>query len=101
MKLRGYMIEVEYDGQTLTAEGTNKQAQIALRGQERKLGPVVLDLSEIASVEFKQASPVINGNVIVHAADGKKYQLHFRRKSREQFAELARVLQEDLAQAQP
>jgi len=32
MKLKGYMCEVEWDGQTLRARGTNKAAHLALLG---------------------------------------------------------------------
>lgn len=92
MDIDGYMVRVSFDGTTLTAEGKNKAAQIALRGQERNEGPVVVPVDQIERVEFKPANPMVNGRVTVHTTDGRKYLLHFRRKDREAFGELARAL---------
>jgi hypothetical protein len=92
MKATGYMVEAEWDGQTLTARGTNKMGQAALRGIEKDEGDVVLPREQIADVELKEASRLANGNLIVRTVDGKKYQLHFRRKQAEDFAALADAL---------
>lgn len=92
MHLRGYMIEVTLDGETLTVEGTNKPARIALRGIDHDAGPVVLNREQIASVEHKKASALVNGKVTVKTATGEKYDLHFRKKSNDEFEQLAAAL---------
>jgi hypothetical protein len=94
MQVRGYLVEAEWDGQTLTARGTNKMGQVALRGEDHWEGDVVVARSDMASIKLKPASPIFNGNLVIHTTGGKKYQLHFRRKSRAEFTELARLLQE-------
>lgn len=92
MKIQGHMIEVDWDGHALRARGTNKAAHVALRGQNHAAGDVVLPREAIASVTFKGANPLVNGNLTVTATDGQKYQLHFRRKHASQFEALARDL---------
>lgn len=92
MELNGYMVRVSFDGDVLTAEGTNKAAQVALRGQDRLEGPVVVPVAQVERVEHKAANPMANGRVTVHTTDGRKYVLHFRRKDREAFAQLAVAL---------
>lgn len=94
MHLRGYMIEVTLDDDALTVEGTNKASRIALRGQHHGDGPVVVPRADIASVEHKGANPMVNGKVTVNTHAGEKYQLHFRRKSRDEFAGLFAQLNE-------
>lgn len=83
------MVEVEWDDETLVARGTNKVGQVALRGPNADEGDVALDRHEIAHVEFKDASRLANGNLVVHATTGEKYQLHFRRKQADDFRWLA------------
>lgn len=92
MDMDGYMVRVSLRDGVLTAEGKNKAAQVALRGEERNQGPVVLPVSDIERVEHKAANALVNGRVTVHATGGRKYVLHFRRKSNAEFAELARAL---------
>jgi hypothetical protein len=92
MHAHGYMLEVQYDGHTLTAEGTNKASQTALRGQDYAAGPLVLPREDIARVELKPASALTNGRLTVHTADGGKYVLHFRRKQADDFTALAAAL---------
>lgn len=89
---RGYMVEVEWDGHTLTARGTNKASRVALRGQDHAAGDLVLTREQMEQVTFKPANPLVNGTVVIHARDGKKYQLHFRRKQADGFRELATAL---------
>ena len=36
MKVEGYMVEAEWDGQSLTARGTNAMGRTALLGQDHK-----------------------------------------------------------------
>ena len=100
----GYMIDVQCDEQTLSIHAKTKAAQRALTGWDVSVDDadqvqvesgsayVEVPRSEIARVTFKNANPVINGNLVVVTTAGKKYQMHFRRKQRAGFAELAREL---------
>lgn len=89
---RGYMLEAEFDGQTLTARGTNKASHHALAGPGHK-GDVVLNVRDIASLGYKKANPITNGEVTVVTHSGAKHQLHFRRKQGADFEALHNALQ--------
>lgn len=93
----GYMIDVACDEQTLSVRGKNKAARIALAGEAHGDGDVVIPRFTIAGVRFKGANMLVNGNLIVTTTDGRKYQLHFRRKQQADFKGLA----EELAGALP
>lgn len=84
----GYMVEAEWDGRQLRARGTNKASQVALAGQDHAAGDVVIPAGEIASARLKPASMMTNGNLIVRTVDGRKVQLHFRRKQADDFQAL-------------
>lgn len=90
----GYMTEVTYEDDVLTVRGKNKAARVALAGADHKAGDVVIARNEIASTEYKPSKlgGTINGNLIVTTTDGKRYQLHFRKKQQADFEELARAL---------
>lgn len=90
MAIDGYMIEVDFDGETLRVRGKNKAARVALAGQDHGQD-IVLRRDEIERVEFKGASVLTNGNLRV-TGRGKTYQLHFRKKQGAAFEQLAAVL---------
>ena len=121
MKVNGYMIEVEWDGQTLRARGTNKASHRALMGQtdvdvneyvsedqsktdmvkggvaairdtHRIADELVLDADEFTVEKFKTANPLVNGNLVLRDVRGRRYQLHFRRKHNDDFTALAQAL---------
>lgn len=92
MHVEGYMVVADLTDTTLTVDATNKVGRVALFGNPRNDGPRAIPLSQIARVEHKKANPLVNGNLVIHTIDGEKYQLHFRRKSQEQFAALASAL---------
>lgn len=92
MQLRGYMIDVTLTDDALTVEGTTRAARVALRGEQRGDGPLVIPRAAIASVEHKRANAVVNGRVTVRTTAGEKYHLHFRKKSQEDFERLADAL---------
>ncbi len=109
----GYMIDVQCDEQTLRVHPKNKAARGALTGWDVTLvtdddknhvqtragaTDVEIPRSDIASVTFKNANPLVNGNLTVTTTDGKKYILHFRRKQRADFERLAHELGEALTQ---
>jgi hypothetical protein len=86
LHIEGYMVEVDWDGQTLRAHPTNKMSQVALNAGRRD--DVVLAAEDIASIGFQPATPMTNGSLTIGASNGKSYQLHFRRKSSDDFARL-------------
>lgn len=88
----GYMIDVQWDGTTLTVHGKNKASRIALAGEDHARD-VVLTRDQMAKVTYKPASMVVNGNLIIETTLGKRHQLHFRRKQRAGFEALARELE--------
>lgn len=92
MNVRGYMIDVTLTDEALTVEGTNKPAQVALRGERHSEGPLVIPRNEIASVEHKKANALVNGSVTVKTTAGERYVLHFRKKSNDDFTALAAAL---------
>lgn len=85
------MTTIEFDGETLTAHGKNKAARFALAGQDHA-EDVRIGVAEIATAHFKKASALVNGNLTIETTEGRKYQLHFRKKQQADFEELARAL---------
>ena len=84
---RGYMIEAVIDGDVLVLHGTNKAARVALAGEDHAQD-VVVPLGSITRTEWKSAGPLVNGRLVVHA-DGRRYQVHFRRKHQGDMERLA------------
>lgn len=91
MTVEGYLIDVDYDGHRLHVHGRNKAARIALAGADHT-SDVDIPREAIERVEFRNANPVTNGTLTVHTRDGRTYRLHFRRKQREPFEQLADAL---------
>ena len=94
MTVDGYMVQADWDGSTLVVRGTNKAGRVALLGEDHAAGEVSIRGGDIARVELKDASRLVNGNLVVHTTAGRKYQLHFRRKSQEEFTALRESLLE-------
>ena len=94
MLVRGYLVEAEWDGSVLRARGTNKMSNVALLGQDHAAGEAVVPRDRISSVELREPKLFgsMNGNLIVSTTDGKQYQLHFRKKSADEFRALAEAL---------
>jgi len=90
--IQGYMIDVDYDGQVLRVHGRNKAARVALAGQDHE-DDVIIPREQIAEVSLKGASALTNGNLKVRTTDGRKVQMHFRKKQAEDFQALAAQLQ--------
>lgn len=53
---------------------------------------LVLTREDMASVEFKRATRLTNGRIRIRTHAGGDHQLHFRRKSNEEFEALAKEL---------
>ena len=91
----GYMVHVDFDGTTLNIVGHNKMSKIALAGQSWDQ-PLILNRSEIVNVIVKQPNAIaimfINGRIDLFTTDGRRIQLHFRRKQRADLQGLAAAL---------
>ncbi len=121
MKITGHMVEVEWDGSTLRARGTNKASHFALMGQndvdvdehvqrdqsrvdmvkggaaaikQMSAIPDELKLSrdEFTVEKFKTANAFVNGNLVLRTTAGRKHQIHFRKKHNADFEALAAQL---------
>jgi hypothetical protein len=104
----GYMIDVQYDEQTLRVHAKNSAARFALTGAkseavmgdddryhvQTRAGETDIEIprANIAGATFKGANMMVNGNLIVTTTDGGKFQLHFRKKQQAGFETLAREL---------
>lgn len=88
----GYGIVAEFDGTTLTVEGNNKAARMALAGKDHGEGPVTISVDQIGEVTWKAAGRLTNGNLTIIETAGKRYQLHFLRKHTEGMEALAQAL---------
>jgi len=95
----------------LTAHGRNKAAQFGMSGKvghdlpeastgddvkasvhEASANDLVLRREEMAEVELKDASMLVNGRLTIITTDGNRHILHFRRKQRDDFHALAEAL---------
>jgi len=104
----GYMIDVQYDAETVRIHAKNKAARFALTGAqttavmgsdnkahlETRLGENDVEIlrSSVANATFKGASMMTNGNLVIVTIEGAKYQLHFRKKQQAGFETLAKDL---------
>jgi hypothetical protein len=83
----GYGIIVDFDGDLLQVEPTNKFAKSALGTSHMSIA-----VGDIASASIKPASVLTNGHLDVVCRGGHMYRLHFRRKQEPSFQELRRAL---------
>ena len=94
----GYGITVTYDETTLTVEGNNKAARMAL-ADPRSIpdkatldAPVVIPRDQIADVKWKPGNMLANGRLTVTTTTGRVVKLHFRGKQQAAAADLAGAL---------
>ena len=97
MELRGYMLEAEFDGETLVARGANKAAHFGLVGHGHE-GDLVLPVSQIDSIDYRKPTALVNGRIDVRA-NGKRYQMFFRKKQVADYDRLAAALESARANA--
>lgn len=90
--VQGYGIEATLTDTELRAHGTNKFTHAALAGPNHP-DDVVVALDQIARVEHStpKMGGTINGHVVVHTQDGRKVEMHYRKKNTE-FRQLAETL---------
>jgi hypothetical protein len=89
------MVEVDWDGTWLKIHGTNKLARVALAGEDHATDPIIIAAGQIAQVVYNAPKMfgATNGQLDVHTVAGKRYKLHFRKKSTNEFEWLAKDLQ--------
>lgn len=105
MEIKGYMVEVSFDGEVLRASGTNKVSKAALADVgdvvkvvddklvfDTDFADVEVPVSSIAEVQNKRASMMTNGNLKVTTTAGRTVQLHYRKKSQADFDSLESAL---------
>lgn len=97
MQVRGYMVEAEWDGQTLVARGTSKAGTVALLGAEYGVGgasEMRLPRDEVASVVNvpPKVGGLVNGEVVVTSTAGRTYRMHYRRRDAQAWAGLVAAL---------
>lgn len=96
-ELKGYGgSAVEWDGTKLIIRATNGRGRVALFGQAGAAGQDKIELTrdQVENVEYKPGTAMItNGIMKVKIVDQKRpIQIHFLRKYRKEFADLARDL---------
>lgn len=87
------MLDLELDGDSLTAHGTNRASRVALAGEDYK-DDVVIHASEVVSIERKRAGALTNGRIDVRTSAGKRYQLHYLKKHSGEIAPLIDAFEE-------
>jgi hypothetical protein len=84
MRLRGHLVEVDWDGTVLRAHGTNAEGREFLNAGTDD-GRLALPAEEIDDAGFRDAPRMIGGVLLVVDAAGNEHRLHFRRGGREAF----------------
>jgi len=87
MRLRGHLVEVDWDGSVLVARGTNAEGREFLSPGTDD-GRLELSVAEIDDVDFRDAPRMIGGVLIVVDTAGHEHRLHFRRDSRDAFHQI-------------
>jgi hypothetical protein len=91
MRLRGHLVEVDWNGIVLDAHGTSAEGREFLNPGTDD-GRLVLPAEDIDDVGFRDAPRMVGGVLLVVDTAGNEHRLHFRRGGREAF----RLLFEEL-----
>jgi hypothetical protein len=100
MRLQGHLVEVDWDGDVLSARGTNADGRALLNAGTAD-GRLVLAPADIAEVVFRDAPRRVGGVLRVVDTAGAEHRLHFRRDTREEFHRLYEELSAAVAAARP
>jgi hypothetical protein len=84
MRLRGHLVEIDWDGSVLDARGTNAEGREFVNAGTED-GRLVLPATDIDDVGFRDAPRMIGGVLLVVDTAGDEHRLHFRRGGREAF----------------
>lgn len=101
LRVTGYGIDAEYTDRTLTITPTSAMGRVALVGHDKGRVPVVLERDDIVRLDYKRATALVNGTLVLRTRDGQKYQLHFKKKTADQFDALHAALEADTPAEQP
>ena|SRR5690625_3138202 len=91
--LRDYLPEDPAELEALGHAEVRRRGKQAVKELSNLPDELVLAAADIDHVTFRRANILING-VLVISSGGRKYQLHFRRKSNDDFERLATELQQ-------
>ena len=92
MRLRGHLVEIDWDGSVLAARATNAEGREFLASHTDD-GRLELSLDEIDDVAFRDAPRMIGGVLLVVDTEGHEHRMHFRRVSRDAFHQVYDELQ--------
>ena len=84
MRVRGHLVEIDWDGSVLAARATNAEGREFLASTTDD-GRLELAVDEIDEVGFRDAPRMIGGVLVVVDTAGHEPRMHFRRPSREAF----------------
>lgn len=89
---------IRWDGERLTIEATSTAARVALFGKDGADGQdrVMLGRDDIDQVVYKPGTAMVTNGILKVTAGAKTYQVHFSRKYRREFADVARELGADV-----
>lgn len=90
--LRDHLPEDQDELEALGIEEVRRRGKQAIKEVSKLPDELVLAATDITHVELKPARRLTNGRLVVHAASGRKYELHFRRKSNDDFSNLFEAL---------
>lgn len=92
---------IRWDGERLTIEATSDMGRVALFGKDGADGQdrIVLARDQIEHVEYKPGHAMVSNGILKVKAAGRDrpFQIHFLRKYRREFADVARALGADVA----
>jgi hypothetical protein len=107
MKIEGYGVTCEFDGETLVLSATNLVSRKALLGPRSLAEPaggttegvrihgnsVVVPISLVTGLKVDQPSALVNGCLTIYTSGGAKYRAHFRRRQADDFASLEAAIE--------
>jgi hypothetical protein len=96
MRLRGHLVEIDWDGSVLAARGTNAEGREFLASHTDD-GRLELTVDQIDDVAFRDAPRMIGGLLLVVDTEGHEHRMHFRRVSRDAFHQVYDELQAAVA----
>ena len=91
--LRDHLPEDPAELEALGIEEVRRRGKQAIKEVSKLPDELVLAAADIDNVTLKRATILTNG-VLVVSSGGRKYQLHFRRKSNDDFERLVTELQQ-------
>jgi hypothetical protein len=88
-------IQAKHDEEGAIAASAEALGDIKGQMSAKANDDVVLRRDQIADIDFKKATPVVNGRLTITTTTGDKHVLHFRRKQTDAFVRLCELLGDD------